>query len=558
MRAPSTAILLLVAAALALPVLALVGSWAEWNAASAGILRAMAATVLPDYLGVTAALIVMVGIGVVAMGVPAAVLVTVFDFPGRRSFEWLLLLPLAMPAYVTAYAYTDFLQFAGPLQTWLRASFGLQGRLLPEVRSVWGAAWVFSFALYPYVYLLARTALAERAPQLMEAARLLGASLPRRLREVALPMARPAVAAGTALALMEVMADYGVSVYFGIQTFTAGIYKAWLSMDDRIAAAQLATMLLAVAALLLWLEQRAQARLRFAGSATARASSGEARPIRLRGARAALAWGLCLLPVLLGFALPVGFMLRPLSADWSVLPWDRFLVWTWNSIRLGAMTAVLAVLAAWFLAFSLRRSASPARRWAVQLVSLGYAVPGAVVVVGVLLPVGWLQARWPESGAGGLVTATVLGLMWAYLVRFVSVALQSMQSGYARIGRSLDESARMLGAGGFELAARVHWPLLRRASFAAGLLVFVDVMKELPATVVLRPFNTDTLAVVANQLARDERLGEAALPSLALVLVGLLPVLLLSRTLRAERREIDLEPQPALNQLKEAVPALRV
>ena len=558
MRAPSTAILLLVAAALALPVLALVGSWAEWNAASAGILRAMAATVLPDYLGVTAALIVMVGIGVVAMGVPAAVLVTVFDFPGRRSFEWLLLLPLAMPAYVTAYAYTDFLQFAGPLQTWLRASFGLQGRLLPEVRSVWGAAWVFSFALYPYVYLLARTALAERAPQLMEAARLLGASLPRRLREVALPMARPAVAAGTALALMEVMADYGVSVYFGIQTFTAGIYKAWLSMDDRIAAAQLATMLLAVAALLLWLEQRAQARLRFAGSATARASSGEARPIRLRGARAALAWGLCLLPVLLGFALPVGFMLRPLSADWSVLPWDRFLIWTWNSIRLGAMTAVLAVLAAWFLAFSLRRSASPARRWAVQLVSLGYAVPGAVVVVGVLLPVGWLQARWPESGAGGLVTATVLGLMWAYLVRFVSVALQSMQSGYARIGRSLDESARMLGAGGFELAARVHWPLLRRASFAAGLLVFVDVMKELPATVVLRPFNTDTLAVVANQLARDERLGEAALPSLALVLVGLLPVLLLSRTLRAERREIDLEPQPALNQLKEAVPALRV
>ena len=228
----------------------------------------------------------MVGIGVVAMGVPAAVLVTVFDFPGRRSFEWLLLLPLAMPAYVTAYAYTDFLQFSGPLQSWLRASFGLEGRLLPEVRSVWGAAWVFSFSLYPYVYLLSRTALAERAPQLMEAARLLGASLPRRLREVALPMARPAVAAGTALALMEVLADYGVSVYFGIQTFTAGIYKAWLSMDNRIAAAQLATVLLALVMALLWLEQRAQRRLRFVGSATARASSSEARPIRLRGRRA--------------------------------------------------------------------------------------------------------------------------------------------------------------------------------------------------------------------------------------------------------------------------------
>ena len=541
MRALPALLLVLLAFVLSLPVLALVGSWTQWNAESAQILREMAATVLPEYLWVTVQLVVMVGIGVVAMGVPAAVLVTVFDFRGRRAFEWLLLLPLAMPAYVTAYAYTDFLQFSGPLQSWLRASFGLEGRLLPEVRSVWGAAWVFSFSLYPYVYLLARTALAERAPQLMEAARLMGASLPRRLREVALPMARPAVAAGTALALMEVLADYGVSVYFSIQTFTAGIYKAWLSMDNRIAAAQLATVLLALVMVLLWLEQRAQRRLRFVGSATARASSSEARPIPLRGMRGAIAWVLCLLPVLMGFVLPVGFMLRPLSADWSVLPWDRFLIWTWNSVRLGSITAVLAVLAAWFLAYSLRRAPTLLRRWAVQIVSLGYAVPGAVIVVGLLLPVGWLQARWPESGVGAVVTVTIWGLVWAYLVRFVSVALQSMQSGYARVPRSLDESARMLGATGVELAARVHWPLLRRAGFAAGLLVFVDVMKELPATIVLRPFNTDTLAVVANQLARDERLGEAALPSLALVLVGLVPVILLSRTLRSERRSVDAE-----------------
>ena len=539
MRIAPTLILVLLAGALALPVLTVIGTWTQWNAETAQILREMAATVLPEYLWVTVQLALMVGLGVVAMGVPAALLVTVFDFPGRRSFEWLLLLPLAMPAYVTAYAYTDFLQFSGPLQSWLRASFGLQGRLLPEVRSVWGAAWVFSFSLYPYVYLLARTALVERAPQLMEAARLLGASLPRRLREVALPMARPAVAAGTALALMEVLADYGVSVYFGIQTFTAGIYKAWLSMDNRIAAAQLATVLLALVVLLLWLEQRAQRRLRFASASAARAGSGEARPVRLCGRRAALAWLLCLLPVLLGFVLPVGFMLRPLSADWSVLPWDRFLGWAWNSVRLGGMTALLALGAAWLLAFSLRRQPTLPRRGAVQLISLGYAVPGAVVVVGLLLPVGWLQARWPDSGAGALVTATVLGLLWAYLVRFVSVALQSVQSGYARVSRSLDESARLLGASGLELALRVHWPLLRRAGLAAALLVFVDVMKELPATIVLRPFNTDTLAVVANQLARDERLGEAALPSLALVLVGLVPVILLSRTLRAERRASD-------------------
>ncbi len=532
MRAVPTLILLLLAAVLALPVLALLGAWTQWDAATAQILQEMTRTVLPQYLGTTVGLALMVGVGVVAVGVPAAVLVTVFDFPGRRQFEWLLLLPLAMPAYVTAYAYTDFLQFSGPLQTWLRAAFGLQGRLLPEVRSVWGAAWVFSFSLYPYVYLLARTALAERAPQLMEAARLLGAGLGRRLREVALPMARPAVAAGTALALMEVLADYGVSVYFGIQTFTAGIYKAWLSMDNRVAAAELATVLLALVVVLLWGEQRAQRRLRFASGSTSHAGSDEARPIVLRGWARALAWLLCLLPMLMGFALPVLFMLRPLSADWSVLPWDRFLGWAWNSIRLGAMTAVLAVGAAWLLAFSLRRRADWLRRASVQVVALGYAVPGAVVVVGLLLPVGWVQQRWPGAGVGGWVTATVLGLVWAYLVRFVAVALQSVQAGYARVPRCLDESASLLGAGGLGLAARVHWPLLRRASLAAGLLVFVDVMKELPATVVLRPFDTDTLAVVADQLARDERLGEAALPSLALVLVGLVPVMLLSRALR--------------------------
>lgn len=539
LRALPSFLLVLLAFVLVLPVLAVGASWLQWNGASAQILREMASTVLAEYLWVTVQLALMVGVGVVALGVPAALLVTVFDFPGRRTFEWLLLLPLAMPAYVTAYAYTDFLQFSGPLQVGLRATFGLEGRLLPEVRSVWGAAWVFAFSLYPYVYLLSRTALTERAPQLMEAARLLGASLPRRVREIALPMARPAVAAGTALALMEVLADYGVSAYFGIQTFTAGIYKAWLSMDDRVAAAQLATLLLALVVLLLWLEQRAQRRLRFVGNATARANSSDARPIVLQGGRRMLAWVLCLLPVLMGFVLPVLFMLRPLAADWSVLPWDKFLVWAWNSVRLGAITAVLAVGAAWFIAYSVRRSPNALRRGAAQLVSLGYAVPGAVIVVGMLLPVGWVQARWPQSGVGGWITVTITGLVWAYLVRFVAVALQSMQSGYARVPRSLDESARMLGAGGLALAGRVHWPLLRRASMAAALLVFVDVMKELPATIVLRPFNTDTLAVVANQLARDERLGEAALPSLALVLVGLVPVILLSRTLRSDTRPSD-------------------
>jgi iron(III) transport system permease protein len=522
--------LLLLAGVLVLPVAAVLGSWFDWSPASAQILREMAATVLPDYALTSLVLCVAVAVGVAAVGTATAAAVTLFEFPGRRLFEWALLLPLAMPAYVVAYAYTDFLQFSGPMQSWLRAAFGLEGRVFPEVRNVPGAVWVFVFTLYPYVYLLARTALSERAARLMEAARLLGAPLGGRIRRVALPLARPAIAAGVALALMETLADFGVASYFGIQTFSAGIYKAWLAMDNRIAAAQLATILLVVVAVLLALEGRAQQRLRFA---VAHGRGAEARPVPLVGGRRLAAWGVCAGPVLFGFVLPVAFMLRPLAADWSVLPWDRFGLWAWHSLRLGAMSAVLAVAVALVLAFRLRRAPGPLTRRVVQLASLGYAVPGAVLVVGLLLPVGWLQQAWPASGAGYWMTATVLGIVWAYLVRFVSVALQSVQSGYARIPASLDDSARMLGAGGPALLARVHWPLLRRSAAAAGLLVFVDVMKELPATLVLRPFNSDTLAVVAYQLARDERLGEAALPSLALVLVGLIPVVMLSRALRS-------------------------
>jgi iron(III) transport system permease protein len=535
---PIRLVLLLFVMALMLPVLAVIASWLPFGdpaGQARAILLEMGSTVLPEYLGTTVQLSLLVAMGVVAVGLSTATAVTLFDFPGRRVFEWALLLPLAMPAYVVAYAYTDFLQFSGPLQTMLRSLLQAEGRMFPEVRSIGGAAWVFTFSLYPYVYLLARTALGERASHLMEAARLMGAPLGRRMREVALPLARPAVAAGVALALMETLADFGVSSYFGIQTFTAGIYKAWLSMDNRIAAAQLATMLLALVALLLWLEHRAQKRMRFSVTKGARAGVLDAQPVVLTGPHSAYLWLLCATPILMGFVLPVLFMLRPLLEQWGDLPWERFGQWALNSVRLASITSVLAVGVALLLAFSARRSAHWAARAAAQLAGLGYAIPGAVVVVGLLLPVGWLQAWAPELKVGYFVTATALGIVWAYLVRFCAVALQSLQSGYARLPQSLDDSARMLGAGDAAMLARVHWPLLRRSTAAAALLVFVDVMKELPATLVLRPFNSDTLAVVAYQLARDERLGEAALPCLALVLVGLIPVVLLSRTLRGSK-----------------------
>jgi iron(III) transport system permease protein len=273
--------------------------------------------------------------------------------------------------------------------------------------------------------------------------------------------------------------------------------------------------------------------MRFAARG-ARAGSQEARPVVLQGPSAVLAWVLCAMPLLMGFVAPVLFMLRPLwTQDWD-LPWARFVEWSLNSLRLGLITALLAVGLAVLLAFLQRRHPDRLTRGVVGLASVGYAVPGAVVVVGLLLPVAWLQTLWPQSSVGYWITATSLGLVWAYLVRFSGVALQSVQSGYARIPMSLDESARMMGSSDARLLREVHYPLLKGPAVAAALLVFVDVMKELPATLVLRPFNSDTLAVVTYQLARDERLGEAALPALALVLVGLIPVIMLSRTLRDE------------------------
>jgi iron(III) transport system permease protein len=533
--------LCLLAGVLLLPILAVLASTLQWNSESAQILREMSSTVLPDYALTTLLLCLAVAVGVAVVGIATAAAVTLFDFAGRKTFEWALLLPIAMPAYVVAYAYTDFLQFSGPLQTAIRATLGVEGRVFPEVRSLGGAAWVFTFCLYPYVYLLARTALADRATHLMDAARLLGAPMRRRVREIALPLARPAVAAGVALALMETLADFGVSSYFGIQTFTAGIYKAWLVLDNRIAAAQLATLLLLVVLVLLKFEHKAQKKMRFSSTKSGNTGGApvksSAEVTKLSGKRLVLAWFVCGLPVLMGFVLPLLFMLRPFlaslqSAD-APPPWAQFGQWAVNSLMLGGISAVLAVALALVLAFAVRTRPDPLTRGVAQLAGVGYAIPGAVIVVGLLIPVGWLQLKLPQAGVGYWLTATILGVVWAYLVRFTGVALQSVQSGYAKIPTSFDESARMLGVSGIRLLKRVHLPLLTRSTAAAALLVFVDVMKELPATLVLRPFNSDTLAVVAYQLARDERLGEAALPSLALVLVGLLPVMMLSRTLRS-------------------------
>ncbi|UCV14147.1 ABC transporter permease [Quatrionicoccus australiensis] len=499
-------------------------------------------TVLPDYILNSLWLCLGVGCGVGLVGVATAWLTAMHDFPGRRFFEWAMVLPLAMPAYVMAYVYTDFLQFVGPVQTALRESFGWAhgDYWFPDIRTLPGAVLMFVCVLYPYVYLLARTAFIERASGMLEAARTLGMGPWRAFFAVSLPLARPAIVAGIALALMETLADYGTVAYFAVDTFTTGIYRAWFSLGDRVAAAQLAAMLLGFVLFLLMAERTSRGRARYHNT------TGRNRPLagaRLGGWPALFAILACSLPLLLGFVLPAVLLLKMALTEGDAQFGERFLILARNSFVLAGATALIGVLIALLLAYGARLSKSALAAGLNRLVGLGYAVPGAVIAVGVLIPVtrldNWLAGQWTSwfgYNPGLLLTGGIAALIYAYLVRFLAVALHTVESSLAKITPSMDDAARSLGLGQGETLRRVHAPLLRGSLFTAGLLVFVDVMKELPATLVMRPFNFDTLATQAYTLASDERLAEASTAALAIVAVGLLPLIALSRQISASRR----------------------
>jgi iron(III) transport system permease protein len=537
---PLLAITAAVAALVGLPVASVLanifsgGTGATWSH--------LATTVLPEYVANTLMLCLAVGLGVAVIGVATAWLTAMHDFPGRRVFEWALVLPMAMPAYVMAYVYTDFLQFVGPLQSFLRESFGWSKAdyWFPEVRSLGGAIVMFIFVLYPYVYLLTRTAFIERASGMLEASRTLGLGPWSSFFRVSLPLARPALAAGATLALMETLADYGTVSYFGVQTFTTGIYRAWFSLGDRIAAAQLAAALLAFVILLLVIEHHSRGRARFHNTSGRHRHSSH----RLPGWRAWLATGTCALPLGIGFLLPAYLLLRlALQSDGDSQFSVHFLALARNSFLLAGLTAIMAVALALLLAYGARLSRGLLAPALNRLVGLGYAVPGSVIAVGVLIPVTrldqWLAGQWQYwfgENPGLLLTGGIAALVYAYLVRFLAVALQSVGSSLARITANMDDAARSLGLGQAATLRRVHLPILRGSLFTACLLVFVDVMKELPATLVMRPFDFDTLATQAYTLASDERLAEAASVSLAIVAVGLLPLIVLSRQISRRRR----------------------
>jgi iron(III) transport system permease protein len=527
-----------VALLVAVPVLGIVGHLFQPTGSS---WREMAATVLPDYLATTFWLLLGVGAGTAIAGIATGWLVAMCRFPGRTLFEWALVLPLAMPAYVMAYCYGDLLTAAGPVQSLLRTLTGWHVRdyWFPEVSSLGGAIVLLTCVFYPYVYLLARTAFLEQSVCVLDAGRTLGSNAWRVFWRVALPLARPAIVAGVALALMEALADFGAVAYLSVQTFTTAIYSAWFSFGDRVAAAQLAAILLLLAFALLTIERVNRSSRRF------HHTSSHVRPLPaydLRGWRAAFAIAACALPILVGFAIPA-LRLAWLALGTGDAQWGaRYVGLVLNSLTLSISAAIIAVLVATLLAWAARQHRSALLGAINRFAGMGYAVPGSIIAVGLLIPLAafdnafdrWLRETIGVS-SGLLLTGSIVAIVYGYVVRFLAVSLQSVEASLAKVTPSMDSAARTLGARTPDMLWRVHRPLVSGGLLTAGLIVFVEAMKELPATMIMRPFGVDTLAVQAFNLARDERLAEASTSALTIVVVGLVPVILISRAIRQRR-----------------------
>ncbi len=482
-------------------------------------------TVLGDYISNTLWLLLGVAVGVTLIGVSTAWLVAMCDFWGRRILECLLILPLAAPAYLVAYIYTDFLEYYGLLQRGLRALFGWQSASdysFPPVRNLWGAIAMLTLVLYPYVYLLARVAFLAQSTCILEASRVLGCSPWRSFWTVAVPLARPAIAGGVALAVMEVLNDYGTVQYFGVPTFTVGVYRTWFALGDQPAAMQLAALLVVLALGVIVVEQWSRGRVRF--------HQPPSRPLArfpLGGWAGCLAWLVCALPVLLGFVIPFSLLVYMcLSYGQPLLDGD-FWSLAQNSLTLAGISSVLGAAIALVLAYLQRYF--PMAQLAVRFSAMGYGVPGAVIAVGIMVPFGWVDQQLSQwLGTGLILSGSAIALVYAYNIRFLAVALNSVESSLSKIKPHLDEASSSLGQGLWGTLWRVHTPLVRGGVLAGMVFLFVDTLKELPATIIMRPFNFDTLAVRVFQYASDERLFEASAPALAILLLGLMPVALIS------------------------------
>ncbi|EEF79372.1 ABC transporter permease [Methylophaga thiooxydans] len=499
-------------------------------------------TVLADYISQSLWLSLGVAVGTLVLGVSAAWLTSMCQFPGRGVFEWALLLPMAMPAYIIAYTYTGLLDFAGPVQTLLREwmGWGYGDYWFPPIRSLGGAIVMLTLVLYPYVYLLSRAAFLNQSLCVLDVSRTLGNTPSQTFFRVALPLARPAIIAGLSLALMETLADYGTVSYFGISTFTTGIFRTWFGMGSAAAAAQLAALLMVFVLVLIVMEKLSRRQAQYHHTSR---HHQQLKRFQLSTSKAWLAFAFCLTVLLASFVIPAAQLLQwtLLVAD-SVID-DAFMTLVYNSLKLASLTALLALFLALLLSYGKRLFGGALVRFAVRLASMGYAIPGAVIAVGVMIPFAWLDNSidsWSRTNldfsTGLLLSGTLVAVIFAYLVRFLAVAIQTVESGLGQVRLSMDEAARSLGHSPLAVLRKIHMPMLRGSLLTALLLVFVDVLKELPATLILRPFNFNTLAVKTFELASDERLAEAAPTALAIVATGLLPVIILSIAITRSRQ----------------------
>ncbi|GAB4306632.1 MAG: iron ABC transporter permease [Geminocystis sp.] len=501
-------------------------------------------TVLKDYIVNSLVLMLGVAMGVLIIGVGCAWLVTMCEFWGASLWEWLLLMPLAAPAYILAYSYTNMLEYFGPVQIWLRNIFGwetIDDYWFPSIRNIWGAIAMLVLVLYPYVYLLARVAFLEQSVCTLEASRSLGYNPWKSFLKVALPLARPSIIAGLALALMETLNDFGTVQYFGVSTFTTGIYRTWLGMGERVAAAQLASFLMGFIVILLAMEKLSRSHARYYQTS----SNQQKLPrFHLNLWRSILAFFACLIPVTLGFFIPLIYLLNLTIRNREETLNESFWELAKNSLILAIISGIIAIIVGLFMAYGKRIIPHKIIKTSVSIASLGYAIPGSVIAVGILIPLGrfdnavdsWMNSNFNIS-TGLLLSGTITGLIYAYLVRFLAVSFNTIESSLTKIKPNLDDASRSLGYGAIATLIKVHLPLIRGGILTALMLVFVDVMKELPATLVMRPFNFDTLAIRVYQYASDERLIEASAPALAIILVGILPVIALSYRIAQSRHK---------------------
>ena len=502
----------------------------------------LATSVLPTYIFNSVVLMLGVGTFVAIIGTGTAWLVAMCEFPGAKIFAWALILPMAMPAYVVAYVYTDFLEFAGPVQTSLRMLFSWttsSDYWFPQIRSLGGAITVLSLVLYPYVYALTRASFLEQSISTLEAGRVLGLTGAQNFFYTSLPLARPAIVVGVTLCLMETLSDFGTVDYFAVRTLTVGIFDVWFGMENRGGAAQIALVLLSFIIILIWLERSSRKRQRFHNSS----KNQSMKKIKLKGWRSSLAIVSCLVPIVTGFVLPGAILFYHALNNIEGFYSTKYIEYAGNSFTMAGSATLIIVLTGIFLAYAARICPNLLVKIAVRVASIGYAIPGAALAIGILISIGAIDSVFTKTAkltfgfsANVLIGGGLAALLFGYTTRFLAIALGSAEAGLSKVTYNMDMAARTLGSGPRSTLFSVHAPLIRSSIISGSVLVFVDIMKELPATLILRPFNFETLATFVYQYASDELLNECAPAALTIVLAGLLPVLLLNRAIENKNK----------------------